>query len=240
MGEVILLASGKGGVGKTTFAANLGATLALEGFKVALIDLNMGLRNLDIYLGLENEVLFDVADVISGVCSIKKALIRDMRFKNLFLLSAAQYKEVVGITPAHMSILYKKLKEIFDIVLVDGPVGVGDDLKLSSSGADRAIVIVSPDYNALRNGDAVDRKLQDMGLQNRCYIVNMVKPELFGRKIVPDLGEISDIFRTSMAGIIQYDENINIANNKGYPIVCKNDTYIYENFSRISKRLFAQ
>jgi septum site-determining protein MinD len=239
MGEVILLASGKGGVGKTTFTANLGATLALKGLRVVLIDLNMGLRNLDIYLGLEDEVLFDISDVISGVCSIKKALIRDSRFKNLFLLSAAQYKEVAGITPDHMSILYKKLKESFDVVLVDGPVGLGEDLKLSSAGVDRAIVVVSPDYNALRNGDAVDRKLQDMGLENRCYIVNMVKPELFGRNILPDLGEISDIFRTSLAGIIQYDENINIANNKGYPIVCKNDTYICRNFYTISKRLFA-
>lgn len=239
LGEVILLASGKGGVGKTTITANLGATLALSGLKVVLIDLNMGLRNLDIYLGLENEVLFDVADVISGVCTVKKALIRDDRFKNLFLLSAAQYKEVVGITPGHMRVLYRKLKESFDVILVDGPVGMGEDLKLSSAGVDRAIVVVSPDYNALRNGDAVDRKLQDMGLQNRCHLVNMVKPELFGRNIVPGLGEISDILRTSMAGIIQYDENINIANNKGYPIVCKSDTYISRNFNTISKRLFA-
>lgn len=239
MGEVILLASGKGGVGKTTFAANLGATLALNGASVVLVDLNMGLRNLDIYLGLENEVLFDITDVISGVCSMKKALIRDQRFKNLFLLSASQCKEIVGITPAHMSILYQKLKESFDIVLVDGPVGVGSNLKLFSAGVDSAIVVVSPDYNALRNGDAVDRKLQDMGLDNRCYVVNMVKPELFGRNVVPNLGEISDIFRTSMAGIIQYDENINIANNKGYPIVCNIDTYIYRNFNTISKRLFA-
>lgn len=239
MGEVILLASGKGGVGKTTFTSNLGAILALSGLKVALIDLNMGLRNLDIYMGLENEVLFDIADVISGVCSIKKALIRDIRFKNLFLLPATQYKEIVGITAEHMNILYKKLKEIFDVVLVDGPVGVGEDLKLSSAGADRAIVVVSPDYNALRNGDAVDRKLQNFGLADRSYIINMVKPELFGRNVVPNLGEISDIFRTSMLGIIQYDENINIANNKGYPIVCKKDTYIHSNFITISKRLFA-
>lgn len=234
-----MLASGKGGVGKTTVTANLGATLALSGLRVVLIDLNMGLRNLDIYLGLENEVLFDVADVISGVCSIKKALVRDHRFENLYLLSAAQYKEVVGMTPNHMHILYKKLKENFDIILVDGPVGTGKDLKLSSAGVDKAIIVISPDYNALRNGDAVDQKLQDMGLRNRCYVVNMVKPELFGKNVVPDLGEISDIFRTSMAGIIQYDENINIANNKGYPIVCKSDTYISRNFDAISKRLFA-
>jgi len=239
MGEVVLLASGKGGVGKTTFAANLGAALALKGLKVVLIDLNMGLRNLDIYLGLENKVLFDIADVISGVCSIKKALVRDSRFANLFLLSAAQYKEVVGITPAHMKILYKKLRESFDVVLVDGPVGIGDDLKLCSADADRAIIVVSPDYNALRNGDAVDRKLQDMGLKNRCYVVNMVKPELFGRDIVPNLGEISDIFRTKMAGIIQYDENINIANNKGFPIACKRDTYIHGNFNSIIARIFS-
>lgn len=238
MGEVILLASGKGGIGKTTFTANLGATLALHGAKVVVMDLNMGLRNLDIYLGLENEVLFDVADVISGVCNIRKALIRDIRFPDLYLLSAAQYKEVFGITPAHMKMLCDRLKENFDVILIDGPVGVGNDFRLCCAGVDRAIVVVSPDYSALRNGDMVDRKLQDMGIQSRCYIVNMVKPELFGRNVVPDLGEIADIFRIPMAGIIQYDENINIANNKGYPVVCKRDTYIARNFDMIGKRLF--
>ncbi|MDD2294529.1 MAG: septum site-determining protein MinD [Eubacteriales bacterium] len=238
MGEVILLASGKGGVGKTTFTANLGATLALRGARVVLMDLNMGLRNLDIYLGLENEVLFDVEDVISGVCNVRKALIRDHRFPELYLLSGAQYKEVVGITPAHIKVLFHKLKENFDIILVDGPVGVGDNLKMSASGVDRAIVVVTPDYSALRNGDMVDRKLQDMGIDSRCYVVNMVKPELFGRNVVPDLGEMADIFRTSMAGIVQYDENVNIANNQGYPVVCKRDTYIARNFDMIGKRLF--
>lgn len=238
MGEVILLASGKGGVGKTTFAANLGATLALRGARVVLMDLNMGLRNLDIYLGLENEVLFDVADVISGVCNVRKALIRDQRFPELYLLSSAQYKEVVGITPAHMKVLYSKLKENFDVILVDGPVGVGDDLKLSAAGADRAIIVVTPDYSSLRNGDMVDRKVQELGLEDRCFVVNMVKPELFGRNVVPDLAEMTDIFRTSMAGIIQYDENVNIANNRGYPVVCMRDTYIARNFDEIGMRLF--
>jgi septum site-determining protein MinD len=238
MGEVILLASGKGGVGKTTIASNLGATLALRGARVVLVDLNMGLRNLDIYLGLENEVLFDVADVISGVCSVKKALIRDRRFPELYLLSAAQYKEVVGITPAHMKILFGKLKESFDIILVDGPVGVGDGLQLSAAGADRAIIVLTPDYSALRNGDMVDRKLQELGVDDRSFLVNMVKPELFGRNVVPDLAEMADIFRTTMAGIVQYDENVNIANNRGYPVVCKRDIYIARNFDLIGKRLF--
>jgi len=238
MGDVILLASGKGGVGKTTFAANLGVTLALRGAKVVLMDLNMGLRNLDIYLGLENEVLFDVADVVSGVCNVRKALIRDIRFKDLYLLPATQYKEVVGITPGHMKALCDKLRDNFDVVLVDGPVGVGEDLRLCSAGVSRAIVVVSPDYSALRNADMVDRKLQDIGIQSRCYVVNMVKPELFGRNVVPDLGEMADTFRITMVGIIQYDENINIANNRGYPVVCRRDTYIAKNFDSIAKRLF--
>jgi septum site-determining protein MinD len=179
-----------------------------------------------------------VEDVISGVCNVRKALIRDHRFPELYLLSGAQYKEVVGITPAHIKVLFHKLKENFDIILVDGPVGVGDNLKMSASGVDRAIVVVTPDYSALRNGDMVDRKLQDMGIDSRCYVVNMVKPELFGRNVVPDLGEMADIFRTSMAGIVQYDENVNIANNQGYPVVCKRDTYIARNFDMIGKRLF--
>ncbi len=238
MGEVILLASGKGGVGKTTFTANLGATLALHGAKVVVVDLNMGLRNLDIYLGLENEVLFDVEDVVSGVCNIRKALIRDIRFPDLYLLSAAQYKEAFDVAPDQMKALCDKLRENFDIILIDGPVGVGDNLRLCSAGADRAIIMISPDYSAVRNGDMVDRKLQDFGIENRCYVVNMVKPELFGKNMVPDLGEIADIFRIPIAGIIQYDENIHIANNRGYPVVCKRDTYIAKNFDTMGERLF--
>ena len=237
-GESILLASGKGGTGKTTVAANLGATLALRGARVILVDLNMGLRNLDIYLGMENEILFDVGDVISGVCSIRKALVNDERIPGLSLLPAAQGKVVAGITPAHIKALLDKLKEHFDVVLIDGPTAAWDHLALLTAGADRAIVLLSPDYSSLRNGDMVDRRLQEAGVQSRCYIVNQLRPELFGRQIVPDLGEITDTFRTSMAGIIQYDDNIHIANNRGVPVVLQRESYIARNFDLISKRLF--
>ncbi|HHX92498.1 MAG TPA: P-loop NTPase [Clostridiales bacterium] len=238
MGEAVLIASGKGGVGKTTIATNLGATLALRGASVVLVDLNMSLRNLDLYLGLENEILFDMADVLSGLCSISKSLVRDPRFQGLYLLSGAQCKEVAGLTPAHMAALIVQLKKRFDVVLADGPSGVPEHLRCAAVNMDRAIVVVTPDHSSLRNGDMVDKKLQEIGVENRCYLVNKVIPELFGRNIVPDLEDMAGVFATPMAGVVSYDENVHIANNRGYPIVSARDSYIAGNFDRIAQKLF--
>lgn len=239
MGEVVLIASGNGGVGKTTMAANLGASLALRGARVVLVDLNLGLRNLDLYLGLENQVLFDIVDVLSGLCTLSKSLIRDSRFPELYLLPGAQCKEIAGLTDAHVTSLLTKLKSEVDYVIADGPAGISEPLKLAAAGVDRSIVLVTPDHSALRNGDMVDRKLGEMGVRNRFCVVNKVKPDLFGREIVPDLEDIASVLDIPMAGAIPYDENIHIANNCGYPVACERNSYIAANFDRISQRLFA-
>ncbi|MEF9922202.1 MAG: AAA family ATPase, partial [Anaerovoracaceae bacterium] len=124
MSKVILIASGKGGTGKTMFATNLGATLAQKGFKVAVIDMDMGLRNLDLYFGLENNVVYDVFDVLTGICRIKQALIKDKRFENLYIMASAPKKDDGTLTPLHMKVLCEKLKEQFDFIIVDGPSGI--------------------------------------------------------------------------------------------------------------------
>lgn len=237
MGKVILIASGKGGVGKTVFASNAGAKLAQQGYRVVLVDMNMGLRNLDICLGLENKVVYDVADVLSGVCRIKQALIKDRRFQELYLMSAPQNKEKAEITPLHMKVLCNKLKRNFDFIIIDAPAGIDDGLTIAGAGADSAVIITVPEYAAVRDADALDQVLLQMGIKKRTYVINKVRENLICTGLIPGLGEIAETMRPDMAGIIQYDENIHIAANNGLPIVYKEGTYIEKNFKKILERI---
>ncbi len=237
MGKVILIASGKGGVGKTVFASNAGAKLAQEGYKVALIDMNMGLRNLDICLGLENRVVYDVADVLTGMCRIKQALIKDRRFPELYLMSAPQNKQKAEITPLHMKVLCNKLKRNFDFIIIDAPAGIGEDLAVAAAGADSAVIVTVPEYAAVRDADMLDQLLLEMGIKKRTYVINKVLANLISTGLVPSIAEIAEIMRPDMAGIIQYDENIHIAANNGLPIVYREGTYIEKNFKNILERI---
>lgn len=239
MGKVILVASGKGGVGKTVFASNAGAKLALQGHKVVLIDMNIGLRNMDICLGLENKVVYDVADVLSGVCRIKQALIKDRRFTNLYLISASQNRQKAEITPLHMKVLCNKLKKIFDYIIIDAPAGVDENLEIAAAGADIAVIITVPEYAAVRDADALDHLLINLGIKKRTYVINMVKSNLICSGLIPSIAEIAEVMRPEMVGIIQYDENIHIAANNGIPIVYKEGTYIEKNFTKIIERIIA-
>lgn len=238
MGKTVLIASGKGGVGKTTIAVNLGVTAASAGMRVVLVDFNTGLRNLDLYLGLENEVLFDVGDVLSGLCDVEKSLVKDRRCSNLFLLSGAQGKEVLGLTEGHLRTLFRCLRQDFDLIIADGPTGISEYVRLAGADFDRAVIVATPDHSAIRNGDMVDRQLQSMGIQDRCHIVNMVHPELYEEDAIPKLQSIADGFQTPMIGIVPHDYNVHIANNRGLPVTYAPEAYIAENFRRISRRLF--
>ncbi|QIB69869.1 septum site-determining protein MinD [Aminipila butyrica] len=237
MGKVILIASGKGGVGKTVFTANAGAALAQKGYKVVLIDMDMGLRNLDLCLGLENKVVYDIADALTGLCRIKQALIRDRRFEELYFISAAHHRDKGDLTPLHMQVLCEKLKARFDYVLVDAPSGIGDGLKMAAAGADTGVIITTPEHVAVRDADTLDRILQGMNIKERMYIVNKVKADLMNLGVVPNISEINDMLKMPMTGIIQYDDNIHIAANNGIPVVLKKGTYIAENFSHIVERM---
>jgi septum site-determining protein MinD len=237
MGKVILIASGKGGAGKTVFTCNAGAKLAQEGYKVVLIDMNMGLRSLDICLGLENRVVYDVADVLTGVCRIRQALIRDKRFPELYLMAASQNSQKAEVTSLHMQVLCRKLKRSFDFILIDGPAGIGEDLAVAAAGADSVVIVTVPEYAAVRDADALDLVLLDMGIKKRTYVINQVSANLIGSGLVPGIAEIAETLRPPMAGIIQYDENIHIASNNGVPIVYREGSYIEKNFKKIMERI---
>ncbi len=239
MGKGILITSGKGGTGKTVFATNLGATLALEGYKVVLVDMDLGLRNLDLCLGLENHVIYDLSDALLGLCRIKQALIRDKRFQNLYLVAAPQFLPEAEITPLHVDVFFKKLKEQFDYVIIDTPAGLGDGFTLALEGADSAVIVATPEYTALRDADVVASMLKDRGIKDVSYILNRVQVDLLKSGLVPSLRELTGQMRVPLIGIVQEDDNIHIAANKGIPVVLKEGTYIRKNYGKIAETLLA-
>lgn len=239
MGKVIVVASGKGGTGKTMFTANLGATLAMAGHKTCVVDMDMGLRNLDLYLGLENNVVYDVNDVMQGVCRIKQALIKDKSFPGLYLMAASPKRPDGEITPLHMKVLCKKLSERFDYVVVDSPAGIDDGLALAAAGADMAVVVVSPDYAASRDGDMARMVLQELGVPKVGFLVNKLDMDMIKKGFAPEVSEITRSFRRELLGVVQADENILVSTNLGVPIVFMQDTYIAENFRNIAGRVKA-
>lgn len=237
MGKVFLIASGKGGTGKTTFATNFGAVIAKSGKSVVVLDLDLGLRNLDIFLGLENNVVYDVYDVLTGVCRIKQALIKDKRFDNLYLMAASPCREDGTLTPLHVQVLCEKLKNNYDYIIVDAPSGIDDGLFLAAAGADAAIIVTTADYCAIRDADVLDQQLVSMGINDRYVVLNKVNAEMMAAGYAPKLRDITSMLRPPLAGIIQYDDNIAISTNLGVPIVLKEGTYIEENIRNITNRL---
>lgn len=236
MGKTILICSGKGGSGKTTFASNLGAVLSKRGAKVLILDMNVGLRNSDIYLGMENSILFDLGDVFSGMCNAQKAIIRHDLCDNLFLLSCPQYREIDGISASHMRTLYARLKKDFDFVLVDCPVTSGLSLVNLSSGADLAIIVTTQDFSSLRNCDAVNRKLAAQGIFSRFHVINMVFEDSYNSEDLPDLLSISRSLESECIGMIPFNQKVHLSNNRGVPIVLE-DEYFAKKFSEIADKI---
>jgi septum site-determining protein MinD len=239
LGRVIISASGKGGVGKSVFTVNLGATLAERGVKVAMVDMNLGLRNLDIYLGLESKVIFDIADVLGGLCGYRRAMIRDKRFPCLCLIPATQNRDKIAFDRETVATFYAQLGECYDYVLVDGPAGVGPDMMRAAAGCDVAVIITTLEHVALRDAEMADRVLSETGVTRRACVLNKVNRDLMRSGVLPNFDDVSARIRSPLVGIIQYDENISIAANCGVPIVRQKGNYIEENFNRIADRLIS-
>jgi len=237
MGKVIVVASGKGGTGKTMVCANLGATLALEGHKVAVVDMDMGLRNLDLYLGLENNVVYDVNDVMNGVCRIKQALIKDKSFPGLCLMAASPKKPDGEITPLHMKVLTSRLSQRFDYIIVDAPAGIDDGLAVAAGGADMALIVMAPNYASARDGEMVRLVLKELGVEKTGLLINKLNMEFIRKGFAPEVSDLVRGFSKELLGVIQEDENIAVSTNLGVPIVFMQDTYIAENFHNIAGRL---
>ena len=239
MGQTIVIASGKGGTGKTMFAANLGAAMVKRGHKTVLVDMDTGLRNLDLYLGLENNVVYDVSDVLNGVCRIKQALIKDKSFPGLFFMAASPKPDDGEITPLHVKVLCDKLKQIFDYVIIDAPAGLDDGLVVAMGGADEVMMVITLEYSSIRDCETVTMTLKEFGIENVHYILNKVNTKLMKAGLAPSLSDFPRGITERMIGLVQQDENIHISTNMGVPIVFMKDTYISKNFDNIAKRIEA-
>ena len=222
MAEVLVITSGKGGVGKTTTTANLGVALALAGRSVALVDADIGLRNLDLALGLENDIAYDVLDVVSGACVLRQALIRDRRWGNLWLLPAAQHRDKAALAPEQMQDILLKLKESYDYVLVDSPAGIEQGFRNAIAGADRAVIVTVPEVTAVRDGMRVKALLDECALPVGGIVVNRFRPRMAKRGEILDVEETISIIGADLLGVIPEDEDVVRSGNFGEPLAAGN------------------
>ena len=240
MGEVIVITSGKGGVGKTTTTANLGSALALEGKKVALVDTDIGLRNLDVVMGLENRIVYDIVDVVEEKCKLKQALIKDKRFSELFLLPAAQTRDKSAVNEEQMTKLIGELKEEFDYIIIDCPAGIEQGFKNAIVAADRAIVVTTAEISAIRDADRIIGLLESAEIKNPELIVNRLRPNMVKRGEMMDVDDIVDLLSIDLIGVVPDDENIITSTNKGEPVVANKKSPSGKSYIEISRRILGE
>jgi septum site-determining protein MinD len=219
MGVVIVVTSGKGGVGKTTTSANLGTGLAQLGYKVALVDADIGLRNLDVVLGLENRIVYDITDVTGGHCRLRQALIKDKRFDSLFLLPAAQTKDKTSVQPEEMKVLCEELSMEFDYVIIDCPAGIEQGFKNAIAGANKAIVVTTPEISAVRDADRIIGLLEANELRDPKLIINRVRQKMVAAGDMMGIDDILDILAVDLLGVVPEDEAVIITTNRGETVV---------------------
>lgn len=236
MGEVIVVTSGKGGVGKTTTTANVGTGLAMLEKKVVLIDTDIGLRNLDVVMGLENRIVYNLVDVIEGNCRIRNALIKDKRYPNLYLLPSAQTRDKNSVTPEQMKKLAEELKDEFDYILMDCPAGIEQGFKNAIAGADKALVVTTPEVSAVRDADRIIGLLEANEMKETYLVVNRLRMDMVKRGDMMSSDDVMEILAIDLIGIVPDDENIVISTNQGEPLV-GSDSLAGRAYMNIAKRL---
>ncbi len=219
MGEVIVITSGKGGVGKTTTTANVGTGLAKLDKKVVLIDTDIGLRNLDVVMGLENRIVYNLVDVIEGNCRLKQALIKDKRYPKLYLLPSAQTKDKSAVSPEQMKKLTEQLKDEFDYVILDCPAGIEQGFQNAIAGADRAFVVTTPEMSAVRDADRIIGLLESNEIKDTRLVINRIRMDMVKRGDMMTSDDVAEILAVDLLGIIPDDENIVVSTNQGEPLV---------------------
>jgi len=233
----IVVTSGKGGVGKTTTTANLGAALALRGRRVVLVDADIGLRNLDLVLGLEKRIVFDVVEVVEGRCQLRQALIRDKRFgESLMVLPAAQTRDKTAVSENQFAKVIDDLAELADLVIIDCPAGIEHGFRNAIAGAREAIVVTTPEVSAIRDADRVIGKLQERGLPLR-LVINRIRPEMVRSGDMLSVDDVCEILSAELLGIVPDDEDVIDTTNRGEPIVLRPESRLAGIYDRIARRL---
>lgn len=237
LSKVIVITSGKGGVGKTTTVAHLGAALAFMGRKVTVVDADIGLRNLDIILGLENRIVYDLVNVVEGSCKLTQALIRDKRVSNLHLLPAAQTRTKDAVTPEQMAELCNQLRDISDYVLIDSPAGIERGFQNALAGADSAIIVTTPHVSAVRDADRIIGLVEAAEKETPKLIINRLDIEMVKKGEMLDQDDIVEILSVSLLGIVPEDPMIVTASNRGESVVTSNKSKAGEAYRRIARRI---
>ena len=239
MGEVIVITSGKGGVGKTTTTANIGIGLSQAGKKVLVVDTDLGLRNLDVVLGLENRIVYNLVDVIESKCRLKQAVIKDKRFENLYLLPSAQTKDKTSVSPEQMKKLVDDLKEDYDFILLDCPAGIEQGFKNAIAGAGRSIVVTTPEVSAIRDADRIIGLLEKSGIRQNELLINRLRIDMVRRGDMMSVEDVTEILAIDLLGVIPDDESVVIATNQGEPVVGE-DSMAGKCYQKICQRLLGE
>jgi septum site-determining protein MinD len=236
-GNAFVVTSGKGGVGKTTTTANLGVALARLGKQVALVDADIGLRNLDLVLGLEKRIVYDVVDLAEGRCQVRQALIKDKRVPGLFLMPAAQTKDKESVSEAQMARVVHALGADFDIVLVDCPAGIEHGFRNAVAGADEAIVVTMPEVSAIRDADRV---LGMLGTRRARLVVNRIRPEMVRSGDMLSVDDVAEVLGREVLGVVPDDEEIIDTTNRGQPVSLDAGRRLAAIYTTMARRLLGE
>ncbi|MBU2489633.1 MAG: septum site-determining protein MinD [Proteobacteria bacterium] len=235
-GKIIVVTSGKGGVGKTTATASLGAALALEGKKVAVVDMDIGLRNLDVVMGLENRIVFTIVDAVNGKCKLKAAAIRDRRIENLFLIPASQNDNKNAINPQGMIRIAQKLKKEFDFIFMDCPAGIEQGFENAVAAADEAVVVCIPEVSSVRDADRVIGLLYAKDITPK-LVINRIVPEMVARGDMLSHEDVVEVLSVGLLGLVPVDDQVVVATNTGGHLILNKESKAGAAFKRIAMRL---
>jgi septum site-determining protein MinD len=235
--QVITVTSGKGGVGKTTAVANLAVALVSDGKKVVCIDGDIGLRNLDVVMGLENRIVYDIVDVIEGRCRLRQAMIRDKHFQDLYLIPAAQTRDKTAVTPSDMLRLCDELRPDYDFILIDSPAGIERGFRNAIAPADKVLVVTNPEVSAVRDADRVVGILEAEEKSSPSLIINRLNPNMVKAHEMLSADDVLDLLGIHLIGIVPEDENVIVGSNRGTPVVLEPKSRAGQAFRNIARRL---
>ncbi len=236
-GKVIVVTSGKGGVGKTTTVANISSALARMGHKMVVIDLDIGLKKLDLILGLENRIIYDIVQVIEGECTLKQALVKDKRFPDLYMLPAAQTRNKDDIKPEQVKVICEQLKPDFDYIIIDCPAGIEQGFRNAIAAADRAIVVTNPEVSAVRDADRIIGMLESAEFKDIKLVVNRLQANMVKSGDMLSIEDLLEHLCIDLLGIVPEDKKVLISTNKGEPIVLNGSSLAGTAFNNIARRL---